>query len=239
MSSGSLPESLYIFYFDISSDLAHFRDIFNHSFFRTLLAPPRTTVLGIIGAMLGYNEEDTITKLTNIYIGIKILSLNGYAKDIMTAINQKPEGGRTPVMRTLLVNPSYRIFIGAKDEKQIEYIREGALAPKYPLYLGISDCLAYIKNISSISNVNAISANNFNCVIPMATNIGYDYYIKDNNKMIFAPEIVKTVYSFVPTPKGKKPDRYIDLLMFHNCEVKLKKNIRAYPDDVGEPICLI
>ncbi|MEM2857094.1 MAG: CRISPR-associated protein Cas5 [Candidatus Nitrosocaldus sp.] len=237
MSSSSSPESLYIFCFDISSDLAHFRDIFSHSFFRTLLAPPRTTVLGMIGAMLGYNEEDTITKLTKLYIGIKICSLKGYAKDIMTAINQKTDGGRTPVMRTLLVNPLYRIFIGSEDKKWIEDIREGALAPKYPLYLGISDCLAYINDISTIKNVNAISTNNFNCVIPIASDIEYKYYIKDNNKMIFAPEIVKTVYSFVLTSNGKKPERYIDLLMFHNCEVKLEKDIRAY--DVGEPICLI
>lgn len=240
MTSNSLPNSLYIFHFDIASDLAHFRDIFAHSFFKTLLAPPRTTVLGMIGAALGYGEKDTITKLTDIYIGIKVLSLNGYARDIMTAINQKPNGGRTPIMRTLLVNPSYRIFIGSKDEQLIEDIRKGILSPHYPLYLGISDCLAYINCISTIINVSATNTNEFNCVIPITTNIGYNYYIKNNNKMIFTPEIVKTIYSFVLTSKGKKPEKYIELLMFHNCKVKLEKEIRAYyVDDVEEPICLI
>lgn len=238
MTSDSLPESLYIFYFDVTADLAHFRDIFTQSFFKTLLAPPRTTVLGMLGASLGYNEADTINRLSSVYVGVNILSVNGYAKDIMMAINQKKAdaGGRTPVMRTLLVKPLYRIFIGSEDERFIEEIREGLLAPTYPLYLGISDCLAYIKDISKVSRVNAKNSNRFSCIVPY-DGTPYSYYSKDNDKIIFIPEIVKTVHSFDITKKGKKPRRYIDLLMFYNCEVELKKSIIAY--DVGESICMI
>lgn len=236
MTSDSLPEQLYTFYFDITAELAHFRDRFTHSFFKTLLAPPRTTVIGMLGAAFGYSEEETITKLTDVYVGVKILSIDGYARDITTAINQKPDGGRTPVMRTMLVRPLYRIFIGSGDERLIEYAREALLEPRYPLYLGISDCLSYIKCVSKVMSINAINADRFNCVIPYDGG-GYNYYSKGDGKMIFTPEIVKTVHSFILTRKGRKPNKYIKLLMFHNCEVKLEKNIIAY--NVGEPICMI
>lgn len=239
MTSDSLPNHLHIFHFDITSDLAHFRDIFTHSFFKTLLVPPRTTVLGMLGAALGYSEGDTINRLNNIRVGVKVLSVDGYAKDIVTAINQKQDGGRTPVMRTLLVKPLYRIFIGSEDERLIEYIREGLIAPNYPLYLGISDCLAYVKDISTVRRVNAKDADQFSCIVPYDGRT-YNYYIKDNGKMIFTPEVVKTVHSFVLTRKGKKPSKYIELLMFYNCEVKLEKGIKAYDDyEVGESICMI
>ncbi|GIU72271.1 MAG: hypothetical protein KatS3mg003_1750 [Candidatus Nitrosocaldaceae archaeon] len=235
MNSIYLPDSIHIIYFDITSDFAHFRDMFTHSYFRTLLAPPRTTVLGIVGAAKGLNEEDTIALSEKLYIGIKILSLSGIAKEIITAINQKKANLTTPIMRSLIVKPVYRIFVGSKDKDIINDILCALENPTYPLYLGISDYIAEIKMISDIYSTNLNTSDTFTCVIPI-NDIRFTTYIEEG-KMVFMPELNNTTYSFKRSPKGRVPDKYVKLLMFYNCKVKLEQLVNVYYID-NEPICL-
>lgn len=234
MDLNYLPKNINIIYFDITGDFAHFRDIFTHSYFRTLLAPPRTTVLGFVGASKGLNEKYTIELSDKLYIGIKILSLNGVAKEIITAINQKKPNLTTPIMRSLIVKPIYRIFIGSNDRGIINDIRYAIQTPVYPLYLGISDCIAEIKTISDIYNADLNTADLFTCIIPINNS---NFTSCTEGGMMFMPELNKTVYSFKHSPKGRIPDKYVKLLMFHNCKVKLEKPFNAYYID-NEPICL-
>ncbi len=236
MSLDYLPRALYTFYFDIRADFAHFRDIFTHAFFRTYLAPPRTTILGIIGASMGLNEEDTIKLSDSLYTGTKILSISGIAREIVNVENQKEIGLKTPTMRTLIVNPIYRIYIGGEDKALIERIRDSLLKPVYPLYLGITEFLANIKDISEIyysekdNNTKYLS-----CIIPV---VKYTTKILDKTKFMLLPEINKTVYSFKYTHKGREPSKYIDLVMSYNCKLELNESIPSYfiKDDC---ICMI
>lgn len=236
MNLNYLPKSIHIIYFDITSDFAHFRDMFTHSYFRTLLAPPRTTVLGIIGAAKGLGEKDTILLSDKLYVGVKILSLNGIAKEIITAINQKESKlTTTPIMRSLIVKPVYRIFVGSNNKDIINDILYAIQNPTYPLYLGISDCIAEIKTVSEMHDVNLDTCDLFKCIIPI-NDIGFTTYIEEG-KITFMPELNKTVYSFKYSSKGRIPDKYVKLLMFYNCKVKLESPVNAYYID-GEYICL-
>ncbi len=238
MSSSSLLNNLYIFYFDITSELAHFRDPFTHSFFKTLLAPTRTTILGILGAIKGLNEEETINLSKRLYIGVIIRSLNGTAKEIITAKNLKEQNLTTPVMRTLLVRPVYRIFVGSTDHEIIEDILDAIKRPRYPLYLGISDHLASVSNISKIYYSERITSDTFTCIVPMQDRLYLYSTLVEQGKIAFMPELNRTVYSFKYTPKGRVPERYIILLMFYNCKVRLNDgSIYAYNIN-EEPICL-
>lgn len=238
MSSGSLPNNLYILYFDITSELAHFRDPFTHSFFKTLLVPPRTTILGILGAAKGLNEEETINLSRQLYTGVIIRSLDGTAKEIVTAKNLKEQNLTTPVMRTLLVRPVYRIFVGSTYQEIIEDILNAIKQPRYPLYLGISDHLAHISNISGIYYSKCITSDTFKCIVPMYNRLYLYSTFIEQGKIAFMPELNRTVYSFKYTTKGRVPERYINLLMFYNCSVRLNDgSIYAYNIN-GESICL-
>jgi len=237
MDTESLPESLYSFYFDTHASLAHFRDIFTQSFFKTLLAPPRTTIIGMLGAAMGLNESDTISLSDKLLVGSKILSLKGYAKEITTAINQKRGGGRTPVMRNLVVDPRYRIFIGSKEKELISQLRNAIRTPFFSLYLGISECLADVANISEVTNAHLVETKKFKCTVSLPTDGGYETKVDEKGKTIFLPERVRTVHSFTLSPKGRMPAAYVNLLMFYNCAVEFKKNVAAY--DFREPICMI
>jgi CRISPR-associated protein Cas5t len=237
MNTESLPNSLPSFYFDIHAELAHFRDIFTQSFFKTLLAPPRTTIIGMLGAALGLDESDTISLSDKLLVGSKILHLKGYAKEITTAVNLKRDGGRTPVMRNLVVEPHYRIFVGSQDKGLILRLHDAIRAPIFSLYLGISECLASLANTSEVTNATLVKAKLFKCTVPLSSNVEYNTKVEEKGKTIFLPERARTVHSFVLLPNGRMPASYVNLLMFYNCAVELSKSLTAY--DFREPVCMI
>lgn len=237
MNTGSLPESLFSFHFDIHAELAHFRDIFTQSFFKTLLAPPRTTIIGILGAAAGLSESETISISEKLFVGLKVLSLKGHAKEITTSINQKPDGGRTPVMRNFVVDPYYQIFVGSQENELILKLHGAIKNPLFPLYLGISECLADITNISEILSIKMVKAKRFRCTLPLSAGIEYNTKIDEKGKIMFLPERARTVHSFVFSDRGRIPVSYVNLLMFYNCAVELNKDYAAF--NFHEPICMI
>ena len=80
---------MFVFSFDIESEIAHFRDPLTHSFFNTFVAPPPHTILGILGSCLGYNEIEVEKLGEDIKVGCIVIKLKGYLKDIV--YNRKPK----------------------------------------------------------------------------------------------------------------------------------------------------
>jgi CRISPR-associated protein Cas5 subtype I-B len=101
-------------FFDIESEIAHFRDPMSHAFLNTFLAPPPHTIMGFLGSCCGFSESETEQKITpDIKVGCKVISLNGYLKDLAIMENQKDKNKRKqfPRKRKLLVKPIYRIYV--------------------------------------------------------------------------------------------------------------------------------
>jgi CRISPR-associated Cas5-like protein len=97
------------FYFDVESEIAHFRDHLSHAFLNTFLAPPPHTIIGFLGCCCGFTEKETENNLSsNVMIGCRILSVKGYLKDLVIMENQKG-GSYVPFPRTrkLLCFPLY------------------------------------------------------------------------------------------------------------------------------------
>src|SRR5688572_4105168 len=98
-----------LFYFDVEAELAHFRDPLSHAFLNTFIAPPTHSIIGFLGNCSGFSELETEEKLDNtLSIGCKILSINGYLKDLVIMRNLKEnENIGFPRKRKFLVNPKY------------------------------------------------------------------------------------------------------------------------------------
>ena len=58
-----------------------------------------------------------------------------------------------PRARKFIVNPRYRIYVAGNDIALINNLRTGISFPQYTPYLGISDCLAYIRYISKLTDI--------------------------------------------------------------------------------------
>ncbi|MEM3398021.1 MAG: CRISPR-associated protein Cas5 [Nitrososphaerota archaeon] len=221
---------IYGFFFDISGDYAHFRHIFTQSFFDTLLAPPKTTISGILAAALGYDDEIEVIDLNErVLVGVKIIKMSGFAQEIINIKNLKEKTIQfTPVYRNLIVKPIYRIYLGLEDKELIHMTREALKSPKHPLYLGISEALATIENISPIDSIKEDSTLTIESITPVIDEGNLPSHKVDKRNFIVPARRYHTVKSFKLTKRGRLPHEYIDLIMFYGGYLEFKKPIDVF-----------
>ncbi len=227
---------MYVFSFDIESEIAHFRDPFTHSFFNTFVAPPPHTILGLLGNCLGYNEVDTERLGENIILGCIVIKLKGYLKDLAIIENQKNnQRTKTPRTRKFLVNPLYRIFTFSKDFMRLEKIQYSIYHPKRVPYLGISDCLACISNISNILEAKRIQTNEIESLINLdklnenkKVNTKFNTKIKDPLLLTVYPFIASCPTKYILNNNGRSPINFHRILMSVNCIIEFKHPLDVY-----------
>jgi CRISPR-associated protein Cas5 subtype I-B len=234
--------------FEVSGQFAHFRDIFTQAFFQTLLGPPRPTILGMIGAALGFSETNTIELGKKVLVGVRIIEIKGFANEVTTAHNLKlPELEdekewpiRTPVLRSILVEPRYEVCVVSEDRVMLLRIAESLRAPRYPLYLGISDFLAYVTRVDeAVSRLKRGTSKTVGCVAPITHQDRFNVRLKGPiSGFHMPPQKSHTIHSFTLSPEGRKPERYIDLLMFFNCEVEFNQEKEVYKLEDGAGFCV-
>ena len=105
--------------FDIKGDYGHFRKFYTTSSPLTFSIPPRTTVCGIIGALIGLDKKEYLKyfKKEEAKIAIQILQPINKTRLSINLIDTKKAKEyyskiekRTQVTYELLKNPSYRIY---------------------------------------------------------------------------------------------------------------------------------
>lgn len=143
--------------FDIEGRFAHFRKGYTTTSPLTYDFPPRTVVIGMLGAILGYEEKRYIDEFSieKCRIGVKIIN-PGYKIRIKENWREGP-GGKAEIKNVsqvgleVLREPSYRIYLyHIKDDIFNElqgYIQDGRSI--YNPYLGIREFLCKIKYINT------------------------------------------------------------------------------------------
>lgn len=154
-------------FFQLTGSFAHFKFPFTSPNYlkKSFSIPPRTTILGILGSVLGINgfqqyeenEPEYYAKLKHIPITIcvqnipkKMLavynSLNSFAKNI-------PKEPMVNIKEEVLLNPKYKIGLILDEELETDKKLLESLASfplpysKYHIYLGKNEFFAQISNI--------------------------------------------------------------------------------------------
>ena len=118
--------------FDIHGEYGHFRKFYTTSSPLTFSIPPRTSISGLIGALIGLDKEDYINYFTKdkAKIAIQILSPVNKSRLAINLINTKTAKmyskikDRTQVTMELLKNPSFRIYFSHEDENLYNKVKE-------------------------------------------------------------------------------------------------------------------
>ena len=140
--------------FKISGAMAHFRKFYTNSSSLSYPFPPRTTVAGIIAAILGI-ERDVYYDLLSMEKARIGLALKSSYRSIMQTINfpttKKGEKGRTQIP-TELILPSngekklvYEIVFSHCNNELMDEFYKKLDNPVFPLYLGLTECPAVIE----------------------------------------------------------------------------------------------
>ena len=141
----------------VEADFAHFSHPATIYSSLTYPVPPKTTVMGMLGAIAGM---DDVTPLNSMRYAVCVERLDGKRQFCFNGIKEalsvldpkkwvdpkKPFGvkERKQFYRELLITPKYRIFCDLSEVSSKESIVEAMQKGKchYPLYLGINFCLA-------------------------------------------------------------------------------------------------
>ena len=147
--------------FDIEGRFAHFRKFYTNSSSLSYSVPPRTTIEGIIGAILGYERDSYYKKLSSerLHISVKknkptrsITQTLNYIKATSAAQLYAPQE-HTQIPFEIISgwgedSVSYRIY-AASEESYMDELRDRLAAERYvyPPSLGTVFFQGYIKNV--------------------------------------------------------------------------------------------
>lgn len=148
--------------FDISSDYAHFRQPYSTTSALTYAIPPRTTVLGIVGAILGidsggFGKSEHIAELekASIKIGVRVMRPIEKIRFNMNYSYTKADAATKGVLHIqvpveMVKNPLYRFYVAA-DNGIFEKLEKMVTNKEsyYTPYLGISEFLAQVKYVGT------------------------------------------------------------------------------------------
>lgn len=152
--------------FDLYGKFAHFRKFYTNSSSLSYSIPPRTTIEGMIGALLGYDRDSyyDILGADKLKIAVKkmsktrkiIQSLNYIKADSPGKLEFPKEHTQIPFEIITSDNIiKYRIYLYHEDQKVYNQIKSKIInnIPVYPLYFGsapFSCCLKYVDEFTGI-----------------------------------------------------------------------------------------
>lgn len=153
--------------FDLCGKVAHFRKFYSTSSALTHTIPPRTTILGILAAIIGEYRDTYYENMDDLLIGIQVISpmkkifqkfnfLKIDNKNIDQFAGIAPNRTQTSVELIIPINIreedlKFRVFVGVKDkhhekyQKLVEYLKTEQ--NEFGTTLGLAHLIGYIENV--------------------------------------------------------------------------------------------
>ncbi len=171
-----------IIVFELWGKFAHFRKFYTNSSSLSYSVPPRTTVEGIIAAMLGYERDSYYDILNADNLGIAVEKMHSTRK-IMQSLNYiratSPGDIISPKEHTQIPfevitgdeNIHYRFYVSHKDQTILEDIKSRVSnnRPVYPLCFGSAPFGCYINYIDSLAG-NWVESSEYETVTTVINN---------------------------------------------------------------------
>jgi len=215
--------------FEIRGPAAHFRKFYTNSSSLSYAFPPRTTLAGIVAAVLGLPKDSYYSLLTGkeAHYALRLMTpvrkIMQTVKFVRTKTIKEVNGSGGPTMiPTEIILPVrgrelfYRVYFYHDDpDFQEELAKQLALGPKFPVYLGRSEFLAKI-NFLGVFPGTALETNFVDTVVNLqllndeellfSTPAGEDLrYLKEKMPFSFNPDrSIASISSVVYEINGKR-----------------------------------
>ncbi|AXH10454.1 CRISPR-associated protein Cas5 [Malaciobacter halophilus] len=229
--------------FEIQGLVNSYRIPFFRTYHKSFLAPPKTTLIGMLCNISLKSQKEFFEILDKelIEISIVINEIKGKAKDLWRYKTLKPlEKGKrkdfSVVRRDKLFLPSYLVYLKIEDEEFYNEILENLNKPKNTPSLGMDDELIEIKNIKQIE-LTKNDTNKINSVF-LDKGIKYKSFVKDLHKNIEFPILNITPTKFIGfdkknkrIPKESKKDYEFNQVEYLNCEIEFQDEVKTFVDN--------
>ena len=221
--------------FEIEGLFNSFRIPFFKSYHKSFLAPPKSTIIGLLCNIANKNSSEFLDILNNdlISVSVVILDIKGKVKDLWSYKTfEKKNRGKSIVRRDKLFKPYYVVYLNIKEEKLKEELVVALNKPKNIPSLGLDDELVVLKNVKEIELIE--NATNTIDSIHLSNEANYKILIKDITKVVELPTFyeVPTKFKLNKTKEIIESKKQIEFL---NCQIEVdiesfldkEKNLRV------------
>lgn len=228
-----------------------FRLADHHTYQKSYLFPPKTTICGMVGSALGYSAGEVNEKLLDtLGIGIYLKKFEGETRDLWKykKIKARTDTDKTEdtvvidgtqyfgaiLMREWLFIPRYVIYISSSETSMLKDIRMALEHPVYALSLGREDELIKIISIQLIKLTYQDNLHYTNTVLPF--NIFTEGYEIDISSLVPGQRIIPPSIEKIPTKfryDGEIREAVRNQTVTSFINVSLKPNVRhgGYMDE--------
>ncbi|MEW5820539.1 MAG: type I-B CRISPR-associated protein Cas5b [Cyanobacteriota bacterium] len=237
--------------FDIQGKFAHFRKFYTNSSALSYFIPPRTTIIGIIAAILGRERDEYYEEFSSdlCKIGVKV---NNKIKKATQRLNYlKIENksdlngskGRTQVPFEIVMPEnikksyvSYKIFFWHNDAKLLQelYNRIKTKRYHYPITLGTANFTAFINNERLITSNELTETENLDSFIEVNSALNLDkisdFNFSDGHKNILITEKIPLAFN-----KDRELINHAEIIFsINNQPINVRLKIPHYSLKIGD-----
>ncbi len=197
--------------------------------------PPKTAIIGMLGAAMGWNEETFISNIEKFSYGL-IIERQGEKLQETATIFKEKNSPIYPITKNMYYKARYKVFLKAEDDL-IERVYSALYDPAYVMTLGDSENLFYPqdKNYAKITHVDEGFTKNLKCILPKEIFIKNSDYKKISDS-ITPPAEYKMPVKFSGHGK-KRHSIYKSVLAYSGIELIFNEDLPVYMFD-GEPVYL-
>lgn len=224
--------------FEIQGLVNSYRIPFFRTYHKSFLAPPKTTLIGMLCNISLKSQKEFFEILDKelIEVSIVINEIKGKAKDLWSYKTlDKKNRGKSVIRRDKLFLPSYLVYLKIEDEEFYYEILENLNNPKNTPSLGMDDELIEIKNIKEIK-LNQNNTKRINSVF-LDKGVKYKSFVKDLSKNIEFPILNITPTKFIGFDKKNKriskeykKDYEFNQVEYLNCEIEFQEDVKSFTD---------
>jgi CRISPR-associated protein Cas5t len=224
--------------FELEGLLNSFRIPFFRTYHKTFLAPPKTTIVGMLCNISLKAQKEFFEVLDKELIDVSVIidEINGKAKDLWSYKTlEKGNMGKSVVRRDKLFLSKYTVYANIKEQTLFDVVYESLKKPKNTPSLGLDDELVVIKNIEDLTNRLKINETNQINSVFLNKNYKYKAFVKDVNKPIELLTISLTPIKFTAFDKkenriSKEVKEEFLQVEYINCNIQID-GITSYIDE--------
>ena len=222
--------------FELEGLLNSFRIPFFRTYHKTFLAPPKTTVIGMLCNISLKPQKEFFEILDKELINISVVidNIHGKTKDLWSYKTlEKGNMGKSVIRRDKLFLANYTVYVSIKDTTLYDEILSALHEPKNTPSLGLDDELVIIKNVKPLDDMELNESSKINSVF-LNKNFTYKAFIKEQNMPMELPTPNLIPVKFIAyDKKGNRISREVvqeyPQVEYINCEMQID-NITSYVD---------
>jgi len=231
--------------FEVEGFFNSFRVPFFRTYHKSFLAPPKTTVIGML-CNISLKSQKTFFDILDkekVLVSVVIDQIEGKAKDLWAykTLVKNEQRGRSVIQRDRLFKSKYTVYLKITDDDLFYDFYNALNSPKNIPSLGMDDELIYLKNVTDDFG---IEKNKTQTVDSIFLDKGYKYKVKpkDITKAIVLPTFQQVPTKFIAFEKGKRvsrepvKDSVSNKVEFINCEIEFLEDIETFIDNKNNRI---